>query len=695
MGGYRAPVTGLRCAGFVAFAGALALVDCGGTVITREPERNDDAGAGASSGTGAASGTGGAKAVGGAGGRSGFGAGGRAGSGVGSGGRPPDVDASIGGSSVGGAAGSGSPDAGFCSCPFGYKCLASSQGPQCVLDCPEDRPDVCSSTCTNVKTDFVNCGACSVDCGLQTRDAICDNGACRVIECLQGYGDCNRTPGCETRLDEPENCGACGNKMCRYDHAETACTSEVGCSAPTCEPGWGNCDKASPDCETALGANGATCLPAYDDSTTVPMSESGPTIGNGAVAGDGTVFIGGLFSGAHDFDPGPGTDLHGSESTAGSFVTKLGADGKYGWTRIFEGGGDTFTTAFSAGPDRTIIVAGGYTGTVDFDPGAGVNSHTAPGHEAYVMKLLADGSLAWVRTFTVSADDAYGDVQLSAAGANGSVLLAGSYSGTIDLDPGPGQHLVSSLGGGLFVVQLTASGDFVWGNAVPDCARLAAVALGPDGSARLSGGFSSNCSFDPAGGTQIVPVGIDAFVASFAPGGAYKGVKTFGGTLADVEPAALTVGPDGTTFLAGSFTGKADFDPGPGKAERVPVATSTTTGFVVALKADGGFAWVHTPPNTYIGSVAALPGGGVIAAANFNAADYSGRMLGFGSDGSSTWTLGLPSGPSLSVAFVAANATGFSVLGVFDGTVDLDPGPGTHVFGRSGETTLFTSRYGL
>jgi hypothetical protein len=150
-------------------------------------------------------------------------------------------------------------------------------------------------------------------------------------------------------------------------------------------------------------------------------------------------------------------------------------------------------------------------------------------------------------------------------------------------------------------------------------------------------------------------------------------------------------------ILGGSFTGKVDFDPGSGKAERLSLGTSTTTAFLVVTKPDDGFAWVHTLPGSFVAGSTPIPGGGVLAmASRYDVTDdTASRIMAFGSDGTSTWSLGFPPGHAVSLAFIAADATGFSVLGLLDGSADLDPGPGTHVFGRDGENFFFTSRYAL
>jgi hypothetical protein len=473
------------------------------------------------------------------------------------------------------------------------------------------------------------------------------------------------------------------------DHATMSCTTEAGCSTSTCDDGWANCDKTLPDCETPLGANGPTCFPGYDNSMTIPQLSEGPRYHKSVLAGDGTLFVGGSFVGKVDFDPGPDIDLHDAADTDGGFVSKFGADGKYGWTRVFPNAGDPFVTTMSTGPGGSVVVAGTYAGTVDFDPGTGVDEHPLQGDsDGYVMKLLADGSLAWARTFP-GAVGSYGNVDRSAVGQNGGVLVAVSHTGTIDMDPGPAERLDSTGDTAYFLAALTPSGDLVWSHRYPNCMEVKFAALGPDGTARVGGTFLTDCSF---GGTQIAHLGVteDGFVASFAPSGAYKGAMTFAGVDAVVKPTSLTVRQDGSMILGGSFYHKADFDPGPGRAERV--ATTTESGFLVATTADDAFAWVHTLPGHQIANTTFVANSSVLAIA-VNNDDISMRILGFGSDGISRWSLALPHIWSLNS--VAADTTGVSVFGLLDGPADLDLGPGTHVVGHDGEGAYFASRYGF
>jgi hypothetical protein len=95
-----------------------------------------------------------------------------------------------------------------------------------------------------------------------------------------------------------------------------------------------------------------------------------------AVDGGGNVYVTGSFQGTVDFDPGPGTeDNHTSEGDLDIFLTKINADGTYGWTQTMGGasGDDGLSAAVDGGGN--VYVTGSFQGTVDFDPGPGTEDN--------------------------------------------------------------------------------------------------------------------------------------------------------------------------------------------------------------------------------------------------------------------------------------------------------------------------------
>lgn len=87
----------------------------------------------------------------------------------------------------------------------------------------------CGGSCTNTRTDPLNCNGCGVAC--TGGDTQCCNGACSNPQ------------------SDGANCGGCGN-ACTAPNATPACTP-TGCAVGTCDPGHFDCDNNS--------ANGCEC----------------------------------------------------------------------------------------------------------------------------------------------------------------------------------------------------------------------------------------------------------------------------------------------------------------------------------------------------------------------------------------------------------------------------------------------------
>jgi hypothetical protein len=107
-------------------------------------------------------------------------------------------------------------------------------------DCNMMANDGCES---NTQTDLQNCGACGNACPMPAHSKVaCWIGACSVIGCDSLFADCDKNPanGCEADLNKPDNCGVCGNVCGAVANGQPGCAK--GVCAPTCNPGFGNCD---------------------------------------------------------------------------------------------------------------------------------------------------------------------------------------------------------------------------------------------------------------------------------------------------------------------------------------------------------------------------------------------------------------------------------------------------------------------
>ena len=173
-----------------------------------------------------------------------------------------------------------------------------------------------------------------------------------------------------------------------------------------------------------------------------------------AVDGFGNAYVTGGFQGKVDFDPGTGSLL--LTSARGSFdlfVSKLTPAGNLIWVRQVGGTGTDVGSGIAVDGGNAVYLTGGFSGTVDFNPGAGIyNLSSVDTYDIGVLKLHADGNFAWaVRT---GGSDQFWARDI-AVHPGGDVMVAGYFRGTADFDPGIGAYRRTSAGGNdTFLVKL-------------------------------------------------------------------------------------------------------------------------------------------------------------------------------------------------------------------------------------------------
>jgi len=233
-----------------------------------------------------------------------------------------------------------------------------------------------------------------------------------------------------------------------------------------------------------------------------------------------------------------------------------------------------------------------------------------------------------------------------ATAGDGSVVMIGELEGTADVDPGEGRVEKTSVGDeDVMVVALDSDGRFRWaftfGSAGWD--RPLDAAVGSDGSVVVVGGFERTA--DLGGGNALRSRGErDAFAVKLDARGQLVWARSFGSSSYDAA-TAVALGEDGKAYIACSFQGRADFDPGPAQATRAPAGRLDACLWV--LDADGAL-------------VRALAFGGP------------------GDDGAS----GIAVGPS-----------GVALTGLFTFTVDFDPRSRQQSVASAGHDDVFLALF--
>jgi len=106
----------------------------------------------------------------------------------------------------------------------------------------------------------------------------------------------------------------------------------------------------------------------------------------------GHVYATGRFYNDVDFDPGSGTDMHSSAGDCDMFITRYDTDGNWYWTRSWGSTSYDIGTCVDVDSVGNVWLSGYFRGTIDFDPGPGVDEHTNYSQEdCVVIKLLENG----------------------------------------------------------------------------------------------------------------------------------------------------------------------------------------------------------------------------------------------------------------------------------------------------------------
>ena len=211
----------------------------------------------------------------------------------------------------------------------------------------------------------------------------------------------------------------------------------------------------------------------------------------------------------------------GGSGTRDASICKLDPDGNTIWSRVVGASssiptkGKATPTGYAGGTNITVDAAGnvyatGYmNGTVDFDAGTGT---TAASGLAFVMKLNSAGTLTWARAFekggspTSAPQVSPSDI---AVDANGTVYSTGSYILSVDFDPGTQKSQKFFLNAGSranYVSALDSGGNFLWTKSTRSIGTAntgieAALAMDGVGGVYVAGSFNGTIDFDPGAST--------------------------------------------------------------------------------------------------------------------------------------------------------------------------------------------------
>lgn len=341
-------------------------------------------------------------------------------------------------------------------------------------------------------------------------------------------------------------------------------------------------------------------------------------------------------------------------------LVKLSAGGTCEWAHLLGSPQDDEARAVAVAADGSIVVAGLFRGTADFNPGGGAALLVSRGSsDAFVARYSPTGVFLDMAQGGGPEDDLFSAVMVA---GNGDVTVAGEIRGSTTFGSTLAPAVLVSVGGSdIAIARYTELFGLRWAIRAGGVAQDRATALTQDsnGDLLVVGTFEGTADLDPSTGAALVVSqgAADVFFARYSQAtGDWGGVASAFGGLGSEGVTGVVQHISGRIMLTGWFQQSVDFDPGAGG--RLAIAKGTAgagDGYALAFTSAGDFAWLATA-----GGV--LGGEGLISIGYGLALDNQGTV----------WTTGR-----------------------FYGRSDFDPGEDATELTATGESDAFVSRYSV
>lgn len=273
----------------------------------------------------------------------------------------------------------------------------------------------------------------------------------------------------------------------------------------------------------------------------------------------------------------------------------------------------------------------------------------------------------------------------------GNMIIAGTFSGTVDFDPGPATYTLFGLNSEAFVSKLDPAGNFLWATKL-------------NSSWAMMNYFKTDASGNIYSTGAIATGSFDSFIWKLDGSGNTIWTKQMGGSSYD-NGIDIEIDNYGNVYTTGVFNSPDfDFDPGPGTY----TLSGTDDGYLSKLDNNGNFIWAKKIDNSSNVPYSNVPWNLIVDGANgvYFCGQFSGvsdfdpgissytlSASGLNRDGfvgkldtagNFLWAGSFPSAGNDAAQRLLKSNTGIYVTGYIDNVTDLDPGPSTYTVNSVG-----------
>lgn len=303
---------------------------------------------------------------------------------------------------------------------------------------------------------------------------------------------------------------------------------------------------------------------------------------------NGNIIELGMILGSADMNPGTNpSDTSFTDGGYNYYISKTSSAGQLMWIHYFENNSQIASLEYSGvkvNSANEIVITGNYTGLIDFDlSDSGVDtlrSHFPTYPDYFIAKYDSSGNYKWAFNIGDSTTNSIETQSLTIL-SNDNIVVVANPIGTLDVDPGSGVHY--SIGGNANLICYDSNGNYVWNNNISTSTSYAIP--------------NNSLDHDNAGNMYVASVGYyELTITKIDNGGTQLLNMTLGqfSAGARVNPQSiLTDISTGDLYIAGTFGGTVDFDPGAMTVTKTSSSGFFQDGFIAKYDQNLNLQWVN------------------------------------------------------------------------------------------------------